>query len=244
MGNRAIVKPASRNMGVYLHWNGGRDSVEPFLEYCKLKGFRSFEDDYGIARFCQVVGNFFGGGLSIGIQNNIYMCNECASGLDNGIYEVKGWEIVGRLGGPSIEQHSYDPVEMLLAIDASQPPKERLGKGYITSELVTADELRVGDRVYFTVMEDEVPKAEKIIGIGEMWKRVNGREVGGVPYIGKYGDVPSENVNNYLFPKNWKGEVQRYRRARRRGRKKQLPAAKVAFVDNVKIALLNRRKEE
>lgn len=232
MGNRAIVKPYGRNMGVYLHWNGGRDSVEPFLTYCKMKGFRNFEDDYGIARFCQVVGNFFGGGLSMGLLNNVYMCGECASGLDNGIYEVKGWEIVGRCGGPRHEQNSYDPLEFLLGIDAAQPPKERLGKGYITSELVTADELRIGDRVYFTVMEGEVPKAEKIIGIGEAGKWVNGHVVTGVPYIGKYGDNPSENPNNYLFPKDWHGEVVRYRRARRPGRKKKLEPKRIALLNN------------
>ena len=45
MGNRAVittrkagVNPANSDAtGVYLHWNGGRDSVEAFLAYCKLK---------------------------------------------------------------------------------------------------------------------------------------------------------------------------------------------------------------
>ena len=231
MGNRAIVKPYGRNFGVYLHWNGGRDSVEPFLTYCKLKGFRNFEDDYGIARFCQIVGNFFGGGLSMGLQNNVYMSGSCASGLDNGIYEVKGWEIVGRCGGPHVEQNHYDPVEFLLGIDAAQPPKERLGKGFITAELVTAEELKVGDRVYFTVMEGEVPKAEKIIGIGG-YDYVNGHCVFGVPYVGKYGDDPAKNPNNYLWWKDYLGNKIMYRRARRAGRKKKLPAAKIALLSN------------
>ena len=42
MENRAIVKPKDQNVGVYLHWNGGIDSVTAFLEYCKLKDYRDF----------------------------------------------------------------------------------------------------------------------------------------------------------------------------------------------------------
>ena len=60
MGNRAIVKPEGKDIGVYLHWNGGIDSVTAFLKYCELKEHRGFDDSYGMARFCQVVGNLFG----------------------------------------------------------------------------------------------------------------------------------------------------------------------------------------
>lgn len=59
MGNRAFIRFVGEDAGIYLHWNGGRDSVEPMLEYCRLKGYRF--DDYGVARMCQVVGNWFGG---------------------------------------------------------------------------------------------------------------------------------------------------------------------------------------
>lgn len=30
MGNRAVITTPDKKMGVYLHWNGGRDSVEPY----------------------------------------------------------------------------------------------------------------------------------------------------------------------------------------------------------------------
>ena len=100
MGNRALIKFDGQDAGVYLHWNGGRDSVEAFLEYCKLRDFRC--DDYGIARFCQVVGNFFGGGLSLGVTTNIK--DEDAEWMDNGIYIVKDWEIVGRIPEDISEQ--------------------------------------------------------------------------------------------------------------------------------------------
>ena len=84
MGNRAVITIAHRDMsgniikrvkdtdiGVYLHWNGGYDSVNAFLTYCDIKGYRPPESDcYGWARLCQVIGNFFGGTDSLGIDIN------------------------------------------------------------------------------------------------------------------------------------------------------------------------------
>lgn len=71
MGNRAIITTRERKIGLYLHWNGGRDTVEPLLRYCELQGYRPLSsDNYGWARICQVVGNFFGGTLSV------LMCNK------------------------------------------------------------------------------------------------------------------------------------------------------------------------
>lgn len=68
MGNRAIITTQERKIGLYLHWNGGRDTVEPLLRYCELQGYRPpSSDSYGWARIRQVVGNFFGGTLSVGI---------------------------------------------------------------------------------------------------------------------------------------------------------------------------------
>ncbi len=62
MGNRAIITTEKKEIGVYLHWNGGRDSVEAFLEYCKRAGHRSPDKDcYGWARLCQVISNFLEG---------------------------------------------------------------------------------------------------------------------------------------------------------------------------------------
>ena len=50
MGNRCVITTPKRELGVYFHWNGGRDSVEPLLAYCKLKGYRThskFDSAYG-----------------------------------------------------------------------------------------------------------------------------------------------------------------------------------------------------
>jgi hypothetical protein len=58
--------------------------VNAFLTYCKLKRYRSpNEDSYGFARLCQVIGNFFGGSLSLGVDN---IDNIELGFLDNGVY--------------------------------------------------------------------------------------------------------------------------------------------------------------
>ena len=124
MGNRAVITTPEKKMGVYLHWNGGYDSVSAFLEYCKRKNFRALdEDSYGFARLCQVIGNFFGGTSSLGIGT--YDELDTNNG-DNGVYIVKGWDIVGREFFSGSEQNEYKLDEMLKAIDESQPESERL----------------------------------------------------------------------------------------------------------------------
>lgn len=131
MGNCAVITTStdinvseSNDIGVYLHWNGGRDSVEAFLLYCKLKGYRTPEyDNYGWARLCQVIGNFFGGGLSIGIDK---CCNLDCDNYDNGVYIIKDWEIVDRKCHTGREQQEYDLYGMLTDINESQPEGERL----------------------------------------------------------------------------------------------------------------------
>lgn len=133
MGNRAVITASqatdvqtSNDIGVYLHWNGGRDSVEAFLEYCKRRGFRSPDQDcYGWARLCQVIANFFGGDLSIGIDK---CCNLDCDNWNNGVYIIKNWEIVGRQYFQGTEQDRYNLEEMIREIDACQPEIDRLYK--------------------------------------------------------------------------------------------------------------------
>ena len=131
MGNRAVITASnaadvaqSKDIGLYLHWNGGRDSVTAFLTYCKAKGYRAPDmDNYGWARLAQVVGNFFGGELSVGIDT----CDRLdCDNFDNGVYIIKGWEIVGRQYHHGGEQSGYDLLGMLEAINEAQPQKEQL----------------------------------------------------------------------------------------------------------------------
>lgn len=201
MGNRAVITTKKNwendGVGIYLHWNGGRDSVEAFLKYCELKGYRSPSDDcYGWARLCQVIGNFFGGNTSIGIDTLWHLdCNN----FDNGVYIIDGWEIVDRRYFDGQEQNGYDMNEMLLAIDEAMPEKERI-KDYLEAE--ETDYAEVGDEVVFMDWNGSITRG-KIIGIGSD-EYVNGTNVKGIPYLNCYGEQPENNINNYLVNKKWR----------------------------------------
>jgi len=119
MGNRAVITTEKKEIGIYLHWNGGRDSVEAFLAVCKELGHRSPENDnYGWARLCQVIANYMGGTTSIGIDilNNL----DCDNG-DNGVYILRNWEIVGREYFTGEEQKEYEFDKMVTDVKDSQP---------------------------------------------------------------------------------------------------------------------------
>lgn len=144
MGNRGVITTLdgwyNDGIGIYLHWNGGRDSVEAFLAYCKLKQFRyPDQDSYGWARLCQVIANFIdSGGLSVGIER---ISNLDCDNYDNGVYIIKGWEIVGREYKRSAFKQTSHPLRgMLKAINAAQPEDLRISEEEIDRYV---DELEV-----------------------------------------------------------------------------------------------------
>ena len=133
MGNRAVITTEEKRIGVYLHWNGGRDSVRAFLTYCLMKGYRSPEQDcYGWARLCQVVGNFFGDGLSVGVDEYSRLDTD---NWDNGTYVIREWRIIGREFFQGEEQQCHELLQMVLEIDLGMPERERLGESFITEWL-------------------------------------------------------------------------------------------------------------
>jgi hypothetical protein len=146
MGNRAIITTKEKKTAIYLHWNGGRDSVEGFLTYCRLMGFRSPEtDEYGFARLVQVVANFFGAdGLSVGVGPFT------GSAGDNGIYIVgDNWKIVGREDYSGEEQDEYPLDEMLDAINECQPLKMQLPSAILHGTPWNhADPLEPGQKIF------------------------------------------------------------------------------------------------
>ena len=124
MGNRAVITTKenydNNGTGIYLHWNGGLDSVNAFLAYCKLKGYRTPEtDNYGWSYLATTIGNFFGDGMSIGVDRVDQLdCNN----WDNGVYFIE----------------HYDLLDMLRDINKKQPEHMR----------VSDDELRKAAHTY------------------------------------------------------------------------------------------------
>lgn len=89
MGNSAIITldDSPKAVGLYLHWNGGPESVLGFLAAGRDLQLRSPKDDpdYFLGRFAQIIGNFFGGNTSLGIN-----LIEALPEGDNGTYVVGG----------------------------------------------------------------------------------------------------------------------------------------------------------
>ena len=199
MGNRAVITTEARDLGIYLHWNGGRDSVEAFLRYCELRGFRSPDtDEYGWARLCQVIANFMGAsGLSVGISR--YTTDKQMDPGDNGVYVIRGWEVVDRVYpyAPFEEENEYPLDAMLLEIDAAQPADQQLGY-FLRAEEVPVANIEVGDVVYVRQVGGRYG-AFPVVGVGD-GRVVNGVDTAGVPYVNMYSEyMPAEdNANNYL----------------------------------------------
>lgn len=99
MGNRAVIAFGDNHdaPAIYLHWNGGPESVLAFLQAADLLGVRDPEMDpgYSVARLAQIIGNFLGGTLSLSVNTRRSMFG-AASG-DNGVYTVgAGFKITHR----------------------------------------------------------------------------------------------------------------------------------------------------
>lgn len=192
MGNRAVITTSTNRdaIGIYIHWNGGRDSIEAFLKYCELKRYR--EDD--LARLAQVIGNFFGGTRIIEIDKNYAL--DCDN-WDNGMYIIKDWKIVGRRYMYHEEQRNYDIGEMLLCIDSHQPECEQISE-FLKAEPLPVECFGIGDKVIW--IYDGKPVKATVIGIGKD-VFVNGHNVKGIPYTDRYTSnlAPENNINNYLI---------------------------------------------
>jgi len=124
MGNRAVLSigPYSDNaIGIYLHWNGGRDSIEGFLAATKsVMESRGQDAQYAPARLVQVIGNFFGGNTSVGLG----LCKDLdCDNYDNGVYEIdpQTMTIIGRKFHKGDEQQEYELHSMTQEILDAMP---------------------------------------------------------------------------------------------------------------------------
>lgn len=116
MGNRAVIQfgRSKKSAAIYLHWNGGIESVQAFLDVAKDLGCRA--DDYSVARLAQIIGNWFGGTLSIGMGRAEQLDRD---NMDNGTYIVKDWKITKRLFVPEyLVGHIINVVEYQAIYDS------------------------------------------------------------------------------------------------------------------------------
>lgn len=136
MGNRAVIIEFGKQDGIYLHWNGGRDSIEPMLYYAKnllsldLSTFKNtLKKVEFIAACC---------GFDPTYADN-YSKLDCDN-WDNGVYVInKNYEIVSRMFFNSSEQKEYNFIDFLVFIDENMPKKYQRGKDFIFKYLASKE---------------------------------------------------------------------------------------------------------
>ena len=209
MGNRAIITTAenysNNGAGIYLHWNGGRDSVEAFLTYAKLQGAGG-DPDYTIARLTQYIGNWFGGTSSLGI-----VPARCGAGDDNGVYIINNnLDIIDRKEIPEgfREQNEYDLNEMVQDINDAQPAGVRIKTRLLRQMMMelkypmSYEEkialVTIGTEIYLETHNGW--KRFQVIGFGKEGDCFGSE---GIPYVNYINGINNDgkyekNPNNYL----------------------------------------------
>jgi hypothetical protein len=119
MGNRAVIAIKCERIqkeltpSIYLHWNGGRDSVESILKAANIIGIRWGDPTYACARLSQIIGNWMKGILSLGVGAYGILDTD---NYDNGVYWVSNGEITEREFVRNDEQYNHDQDEMVNSI--------------------------------------------------------------------------------------------------------------------------------
>lgn len=118
MGNRAVVTVKGSKVGVYLHWNGGRESIEAFLRAAKDLGVRDPVSDtsYFYARFTQIVANFFGGTLSVGVDS----LTKLDTSGDNGVFVIGAGFVILKGAASSDPRPDYSETVYKLVMEHNQ----------------------------------------------------------------------------------------------------------------------------
>lgn len=119
MGNRAVITPSEKDdaQSIYVHWNGGLESVLAFLHAARDLGVRDplKDESYGMARLVQVIGIYFIETTdSLGIQPYKFADK---TNWDNGVYVLgENFTIATRL-------HSYSNMTEVDQLDAHDRTK-------------------------------------------------------------------------------------------------------------------------
>ena len=175
MSNSAIIRFKDNYFcEVYLHWNGGIESIVGFLKYCELKGYR----DGDFARFIQVVGNFFGGGNTIYLEkfnSNIDIVNKK---VDKNILTKQSFK------------------ELFRIINSTQRKEEQLPEKLFDCKEVSVDDLKIGDTVFMYDSLYYNYNERVIVGKHEDKFYVNGFKDDNGSY--------ETNINNYINTKTIK----------------------------------------
>ena len=150
MGNRAVVTTLGEKRGIYLHWNGGRDSIKPIVSYAY--NFLTDESEFDAIKD---VAKFFG--LNPLVDDIQHL--DCDN-YDNGVYIVNKGEIVGRCYFDKEEQQEYDFDEFMYSLNDAMPKCYKKDKDWLLRWLASSP------------LKDKPLKEGDIILYDNEWKKI------------------------------------------------------------------------
>lgn len=132
MGNRAVIIEFGKQEGIYLHWNGGRDSVDPMLYYAKH--FLNMKLSILTSNIKKV--EFVATCLGVSPEySSDYTKLDCDN-WDNGVYVIDAdFKIIERMFFKGEEQEEYNFINFLLEIDENMPKRFQKGREFILKYL-------------------------------------------------------------------------------------------------------------
>lgn len=192
MGNRAILTDRNYSKGIYLHWNGGRDSVTGFLEYAKLLKYTNIYDLYTVIKPM--------------LRGSCEICGTSPDDKigDNGTYiiDFTNMEIVGRKFAPYYEQDEHNLIEFMEHLDSYQPEHLQLKKFISAIPIKSSKDVKVGDRLCTICITTNKYIECEVVGFAGNENFTSNRFLG-LPIINRYLNkdkitVNLDNPNNYI----------------------------------------------
>ena len=108
MGNRAVIELEQSGLGIYMHWNGGRDSIEPLLHVAKEYKIQSKGKYFLLSSLCKMIANSFTSSTYSPVEANPIDTLDCDN-FDNGVYVINSnLDIVDRKFTRYPEQNEHD----------------------------------------------------------------------------------------------------------------------------------------
>ena len=114
MGNRAVITQSTANNApcIYLHWNGGADSVKGFLAVAKTFDISGTPKEQMDVLAELLAKHFFKTEVGMTVYRYEYGRADTNNG-DNGVYVVNSkWDLIDRIYAPYSEQKEWDSKEI------------------------------------------------------------------------------------------------------------------------------------
>lgn len=121
MGNRAVITQSTSNDApcIYLHWNGGADSVKGFLAAAKVFDIEGTPAEQMDQLAELLAKHFFHTEVGMTVYRYEYGRADTDNG-DNGVYVINNkWDLIDRLYMKYPEQNEWNPKEIAQSIAKS-----------------------------------------------------------------------------------------------------------------------------